>query len=354
MNDLPLVTVGIPVYNAERFLPSGLDSLLSQTYSNFEILLADDGSTDSTASLCDEIAAGNERVRVLHCQHQGVGAMRNVLVENAKGDYFYFCDIDDWVEPDLLERNVAAMERGGFDMACFGFMVENVAAGTKDVVRHNPIDLNTNEELKAYYCNQLAGLEYGFGFLPMKFFSLPFLRRMFAQGIRFEHIPMHEDEIFLLALLPHVTKACLLSEVFYHYIFYPKGNTSTSFRANGMDYTLMLYNRRMALSRDWVGDNDKLVGIYREQLLTAVAYGLTRREYYKHSGLGCWRQYKYVARMMALPEVRECARSCRMQLCENPKSIFSRLMDKYFYANRPLPFYIVRSVRDFYKRLKSR
>ena len=146
MNNNPLVTVAIPVYNAERFLPSGLDSLWSQTYQNFEILLADDGSTDATPSLCDEIAAKDGRVRVLHYQHQGVGAMRNALVENAKGDYLYFFDIDDQIEPELLERNVEAMEEGGYDMIFFGFEVVNQQLNLKDQVRMSRHTVQTNDE----------------------------------------------------------------------------------------------------------------------------------------------------------------------------------------------------------------
>ena len=352
MNNNPLVTVAIPVYNAERFLPSGLDSLWSQTYQNFEILLADDGSTDATPSLCDEIAAKDGRVRVLHYQHQGVGAMRNALVENAKGDYLYFFDIDDQIEPELLERNVEAMEEGGYDMIFFGFEVVNQQLNLKDQVRMSRHAVQTNDEFRDYYCNVLAGMDYGCGYLPTKFFRCSFLRPLFEGGNRFEHIPMHEDEIFLLGLFSHVERACALPDVFYHYIIYPKGNATTAFRRDGLDNTVRLYRKRMELYRTWVGDCPGLMKIYREQLLVAASCGLMKPQYYASSGMNAAEHIRYIARTLALPEVRECAAHCRIPLADSPKSIFAKLMDSAFYSNRPLLFYAVRCLRDFHKKRK--
>ncbi|MBR1834071.1 MAG: glycosyltransferase family 2 protein [Bacteroidales bacterium] len=352
MNNIPLVTVAVPVYNAERFLPSGLDSLWNQTYQNFEILLADDGSTDATPSLCDEIAAKDGRVRVLHCQHQGVGAMRNALVENARGDYLYFFDIDDWTERGLLERCVSVMEEGGYDMIFFGFEVENRPSNQREQVRLPHRVVQTNDEFRDFYCNELAGMAYGCGYLHSKFFRISFLRPLFEGGNRFEHIPMHEDEIFLLGLFSYVERTCSLPEVFYHYIIYPKGNASTSFRRDGVDNTVRLYRKRMELYRTWIGDSPEVLKIYREQLLVAASYGLMKPQYYSHSGMNAVQHYRYIAETLALPEVRECAAHCRIPLADSPKSIFAKLMDGAFYADRPLVFYAVRCLRDFYKKHK--
>ena len=106
MSNAPLVTIAIPAYNAQRFLPKGLDSVRNQTYQHIEILIADDGSSDSTASICEDLAKKDSRIRVLHLPHQGVGPTRNSLIENAHGDFFYFCDIDEHIDPHLVEEIV--------------------------------------------------------------------------------------------------------------------------------------------------------------------------------------------------------------------------------------------------------
>ena len=91
----PLVTVAIAAYNVERFLQDGIRSVLSQTYKNLEILLVDDGSTDSTPFLCDEIAKQDSRIKVIHKENGGLGSARNVGIDKAKGKYLYFFDVDD-------------------------------------------------------------------------------------------------------------------------------------------------------------------------------------------------------------------------------------------------------------------
>lgn len=101
--DRPLVSVVVPVYQAERYLPACVDSLLAQTYDALEILLVDDGSPDDCGALCDAYAARDARVRALHQENRGVSAARNAGTRAARGAYIAFVDADDWVEPDYIE-----------------------------------------------------------------------------------------------------------------------------------------------------------------------------------------------------------------------------------------------------------
>lgn len=100
----PLVSVIIPVYNAEDYLPACLDSLLCQTLTEIEILLIDDGSTDGSGRICDACAAKDARVRVIHQENQGVSRARNQGIEHAAGEYILLVDSDDWAEPTLCEQ----------------------------------------------------------------------------------------------------------------------------------------------------------------------------------------------------------------------------------------------------------
>ena len=101
----------IPVYNTEKFLPRCLDSLLAQTFTDFEILLIDDRSTDNSLSVCQKYAAKDDRIRVLKTQHIGVGGVRNIGLDNAKGKYIMFCDSDDYVEPEWISELYNAAEK---------------------------------------------------------------------------------------------------------------------------------------------------------------------------------------------------------------------------------------------------
>lgn len=100
----PLITVGVPIYNSETHLEKCLDSILSQTYTNLDILLVNDGSTDTSASICEKYKKKDSRVRVFHKENNGVGAARNTILSLIKGDYLTFVDNDDWLEKDHILR----------------------------------------------------------------------------------------------------------------------------------------------------------------------------------------------------------------------------------------------------------
>lgn len=99
----PQVSVIIPVYNAEKYLRECLDSVLAQSYVDFELLLVNDGSTDSSGSICDEYAAKDTRVKVFHKENGGVSAARNIGIKEARGQYVTFVDADDFVKISFLE-----------------------------------------------------------------------------------------------------------------------------------------------------------------------------------------------------------------------------------------------------------
>ena len=96
--NLPLISVIIPVYRVEKYLRQCVNSVISQTYTNLEIILVDDGSPDGSGKICDEYIIRDKRVRVIHQANQGLSAARNAGLEIAKGDFIGFVDSDDYIE----------------------------------------------------------------------------------------------------------------------------------------------------------------------------------------------------------------------------------------------------------------
>ena len=94
-NNNPTISVIVPVYNAEKYLSRCIDSILVQTFTCFELLLVDDGSTDCSGRICDEYAKRDTRIRVIHKENGGVSSARNLGLDNAKGEWICFCDSDD-------------------------------------------------------------------------------------------------------------------------------------------------------------------------------------------------------------------------------------------------------------------
>jgi glycosyltransferase involved in cell wall biosynthesis len=115
-----MVSVVVPVYNVEPYLRRCLDSIVGQTYTDLEVLLIDDGSTDGSGGICDEYAQ-DERVRVLHTENCGVAQARNLGLSEAKGTYVVFLDSDDHFDSRFLEKMVSMLERSGADMCICGY-----------------------------------------------------------------------------------------------------------------------------------------------------------------------------------------------------------------------------------------
>lgn len=98
----PTISIIVPVYKSEKFICRCMDSLLSQSFTDFEILLIDDGSPDGSGKICDSYAMKDSRVRVFHKENGGVSSARQLGIDNARGEYTIHADPDDWVEPTML------------------------------------------------------------------------------------------------------------------------------------------------------------------------------------------------------------------------------------------------------------
>ena len=116
---MPLFSIIIPAYNAERYLPSALDSVLAQKASSYEVVLVDDGSTDATAEICDGYADRYDSIRAIHIENSGASRARNMGLHDARGDYVLFMDADDLWKPELLAE-VSQLAADEPDMILFG------------------------------------------------------------------------------------------------------------------------------------------------------------------------------------------------------------------------------------------
>jgi len=110
-NNNPLISIIVPIYKVEKYLPMCLESIFHQTYENLEIILVDDGSPDQCGKMCDEYAAKDCRIKVIHKQNGGLSDARNVAINIAKGEYITFVDSDDFIEPNYVETLYYLIEK---------------------------------------------------------------------------------------------------------------------------------------------------------------------------------------------------------------------------------------------------
>lgn len=117
------VSIGVPVYNVAEYLPQCLDSILNQTFQDFEIILVDDGSTDNSFEICQEYVAKDSRFRLIHQKNKGLAGARNTIIKNVKTEYIAWVDSDDWIEENYLKLLIDTQEKTDADMVTMGHKV---------------------------------------------------------------------------------------------------------------------------------------------------------------------------------------------------------------------------------------
>lgn len=209
---MDLISIIVPVYNIEKYLDRCIQSILSQTYTNFELLLIDDGSTDSSGAICDSYAEQDSRVRVFHKPNGGVSSARNMGLDNANGEWITFCDSDDWVYDCWLQNYVDNSDN--VDIVCQG--VELDYSRMVNCFKQN-------EKVGFDYEGKIAdGLEllheYGLvGSMCIKLFKMDIVR---INSLRLN--PMFnymEDEEFVIRYLSFCKNVKSIKKVGYYYFY---------------------------------------------------------------------------------------------------------------------------------------
>lgn len=197
----------VPVYNVESYLPRCLDSILTQTYRDFQLILVDDGSTDTSGVICDDYAAKDGRITVIHKNNGGLSSARNAGLERAEGEFVAFVDSDDWIHPQYLELMLWVQKTKDYDLViCDHQRVREFIPFQYHTASEIPLrELNLegvyrNHQTKSYVWNKLY-------------------RRSHIGSFRFVEEKIAEDAIFnVVALSEHADlRACFIREVLYYY-----------------------------------------------------------------------------------------------------------------------------------------
>lgn len=206
-----MVSVVVPVYNVEKYLRECVESVLGQTYGDFELILVDDGSTDSSGEMCDQYALKDGRITVIHRENGGLSAARNTGMDASRGEYIYFLDSDDYIRGDALERLVARAEETGADITYFDTVI------FYDGVKRDPfMDFRRVKDYgSASGPDAAIELQNNIDFLscvPMEFFKREFLTR---HGLRFYLGILHEDELFTATAFVKADRVAHLHEMLF-------------------------------------------------------------------------------------------------------------------------------------------
>lgn len=298
MNEL--VSVVLPIYKVEKYLDRCISSVVSQTYSNLEIILIDDGSPDNCPQICDIWAKKDSRIKVIHKENQGLGMARNTGIDHATGSYICFFDSDDSVAPDTIATCIAAAREHNAELVVFGH--DDVTPDMQLLDTHipnPPQKLFTGEEITkkllpiSVYSNLKTGEDWNMVMSSWnKLYSMDVIRR---SGWRFasEREIISEDFYSLTELYGHLNSVYVLDRAFYHYTV-NNGSLSRSYRPDRFERIKLFYEAMVALSEK-MGLEDVL-----EQPVKGVTFGITvgAMKLIVASDLGLQRRYSELRKIV--------------------------------------------------------
>lgn len=217
------LSIIVPVYGVEKYLQHCLDSILQQTFQDFEIILVDDGSKDNSGKICDDYAAQDTRIKVIHQENAGLAMARNSGLTVAVGLYVAFVDSDDWLEPDMYEMLFSDIEQNMADIALCGY-VNDYGTGKK-------YDVSTKKDILVLDSEKaieimLKGKPFG-AYAWNKVF-----KRALLEELRFPNVRFAEDVFFTWNLFHRASKITYNSSAKYHYRQRPESLCSAAFNLN--------------------------------------------------------------------------------------------------------------------------
>lgn len=221
----PKISVIVPVYKAEAYLHRCVDSILAQTFQDFEVLLIDDGSPDRSGEICDEYARKDKRVRVFHKANGGVSSARNVGLDHARGEWISFVDSDDWVEPDYVEIISQNMSNTDIMFFAFKWHYEDGCIITMtygDVYARGMVEVEKYISFLKKNCTELNF----FGYTWNKVFRSDIIKNVHIRFV--EGLDVSEDEVFTLLFCLKANSIKVISDVLYHYRWRYNGLTHNS------------------------------------------------------------------------------------------------------------------------------
>ncbi len=201
-----MISVIVPVYKVERFLPKCIESILAQRNGNFELLLIDDGSPDNSGKICDEYAAKDPRIKVFHTPNGGVSAARNVGLDNATGDWLSFVDSDDWVDPQYLDLPEELLTSDVIQKPYNIYLEDDTLAVVADI--KSSYTLNSFEQIAHFF------VKYRSNALWDKLIS----RRVVADRRFDTSLSVGEDFLFFLSCLSDIKSYSFSTRGAYNYL----------------------------------------------------------------------------------------------------------------------------------------
>lgn len=257
---MPSVSLVVPVYNVGNYLRTCLDAILAQTFTDFELILVNDGSTDDSGAICDEYAARDERIMVIHKVNEGAGPTRNAGIASANAEYIAFPDADDWIEPEMLANAYRLAKEHDVDFVMWGSEVLAFEGETllgKRIINFPDTTYDNQYECRTHFMELFSDIRLLFDSPWSKLYRRSIINE---NQLIFPQIRRAQDAVFNLDFFNHVTKVVITSAVYYHYRENDQDKVWRKFPRDYIDIMIYYDDHLLKLAKSWgvCGEKEQL------------------------------------------------------------------------------------------------
>lgn len=251
MSDIK-ITVIMPVYNVEQYIRSCIDSLIAQTFQDWELIAVDDGTPDKSGEICDEYAKTDSRISVIHKENGGAPSARNTAIPKAKGEYLYFMDSDDWAEPTMLEDMYKKAKETDAQLVVAGYYIDTYYSDTEYYTQEQSLpskDFKSQKEFREYAYKMF---DKNLLYTPWnKLFSTKYIM---DNNIRFRNT-FWDDFPFNLDVVKDVERVALMEQKYYHFMRARADSETAKYRSDMYEKREEEHGWMLSLYEHW-GIND--------------------------------------------------------------------------------------------------
>lgn len=294
MKNKPLISIIVPVFNAEEYLSQCLDSILNQTYKDLEIICINDGSGDDSIGILKQYKNRDSRIVIIDKQNEGVSATRNIGLKEAKGDYLMFVDADDWLDSDLCESAIRAANYYEADVVMWPYISENGTVSVKKELFNETrffdkgkVQNEIHRRLVGICGSELAHPELADSLCTVwgKLYVREIIEKSGSSFIDLKKIGTYEDGMFNLEVFNYVNNAVYINSSYYHYRHQNQDSITSKYRENLFNQWQYLFD----CMEKYIQENN-LPDIYLQALNNRIAVsvlGLSINETCASSSIGC-------------------------------------------------------------------
>lgn len=324
MEKKPFLSVIMPIYNAEEYLEDAINSILDQTFTDYELILVDDKSKDESLKICQRYVVQDSRVKVIALeQNGGAGNARNIGMQNLQGKYVTFIDADDFIDSFLFEHAYQMAEKSNLDMIVWGITEEYFdkygECYSKNILNLPEKIYKNREEIK----EAVISLEEKtmFGYQWNKFYKAEIMKEY---DVQFEKVVLYEDYFMNLEFVKRVNSIGIIADVGYHYMKRDNDSITTRFVPEYFELSRRRIESMFQLYQQWNADDKKVRDILGERYLRYILAALAK-SFDKRSGSNFRARKKWLSEIRMDSLYIELVESCAIK--QKIMKIFSTLMN---------------------------